>query len=437
MRIAESFRLGMQGLVGNKLRAALTMLGIVFGVASVIAMTSIGEGARRETLQTIELLGTNNIIINAVTPDESTKENKASSFSPGLTIKDALSIKDLNPLILSCVPLRIMVLDVAAGSMITEKQIIGTAPEYAEVFNARVVEGTFFQGYHNDSYSNVCVIGSGIKQSLFRFRNAVNERIKIGNQWFTILGVVSPKSIAPEGNSPAFRDFNQDIYIPFNTMTNKLETDEENAQPVRTNRRGQPRNNNNNDNSVKQIDKLSVTQITAKIKNGADIREAAALTERILNRRHYGIKDYSITLPEQLLEQKQKTQRIFNIVMGAIAGISLLVGGIGIMNIMLANILERTREIGIRRAVGATRFDILLQFMFEAVSISVIGGITGIFTGAGLTGMISTYAGWNTALSSGSVVLAFFVAVFTGIVFGIYPAKKAADKSPIESLRYE
>src|SRR5690606_22464940 len=185
------------------------------------------------------------------------------------------------------------------------------------------------------------------------------------------------------------------------------------------------------------VDKSSVDQLTVKVKDSDQLKEAAQLVSKILERRHYGVKDYKIVLPEQLLEQKQKTQRIFNIVMGAIAGISLLVGGIGIMNIMLANILERTREIGVRRAVGATRLDVLSQFIFEALTISVVGGLLGIALGFILTSLISTYAEWKTIISPFSVILAFVVSVATGLIFGIYPAKQAADKNPIESLRYE
>jgi putative ABC transport system permease protein len=193
----------------------------------------------------------------------------------------------------------------------------------------------------------------------------------------------------------------------------------------------------NDQERAKVVDRNSVDQLTIKVNNSDLLSEAAHLIRRILDRRHYGVKDFEVILPEQLLEQKQKTQRIFNIVMGAIAGISLLVGGIGIMNIMLANILERTREIGVRRAVGATRTDVLRQFLFEALTISVAGGVLGIILGFILTSLISTYAEWKTIISPFSVILAFVVSVATGLVFGIYPAKQAADKNPIESLRYE
>ncbi|HRI46793.1 MAG TPA: FtsX-like permease family protein, partial [Ignavibacteriaceae bacterium] len=281
-------------------------------------------------------------------------------------------------------------------------------------------------------YSNVCIIGPGIKEKLFKFEDPIKKKIKIGNLWYDIIGVAAQKNVSSSGmKNLGIRNFNNDIYIPLSTMLYKSEKKDPNA-------------NNQNmfmmggmEGIAKTIDRNSIDQLTIKVKSSDDLKEAAHLTKRILDRRHFGTQDYEIVLPEQLLEQKQKTQKIFNVVMGAIAGISLLVGGIGIMNIMLANILERTREIGIRRAVGATRADILGQFMSEAVTISVLGGILGIILGFILTALISTYAEWSTIISPISIILAFFVSAATGIVFGIYPAKKAADKNPIESLRYE
>lgn len=229
------------------------------------------------------------------------------------------------------------------------------------------------------------------------------------------------------------RNFNEDIYIPITTMmykTEKIETESSTIFGVGFMVFG-------NEGRAKVVDRNSVDQLTVKVTNSDLLKEAAHLVSRIMERRHFGVKDYEIVLPEQLLEQKQKTQKIFNVVMGAIAGISLLVGGIGIMNIMLANIMERTREIGVRRAVGATRTDVLRQFLFEALTISVLGGLVGIVVGFILTSLISSYAEWKTIISPFSVILAFVVSVATGLIFGIYPAKQAADKNPIESLRYE
>lgn len=431
MNKKESFLIGIRGLLSNKTRAALTMLGIIFGVAAVIAMMSIGEGARQETLQQIELLGTNNIIVNRLSKVSKSSDTKA-SYSAGLTLKDAEAIKELNPLVESVTPLREAEMSVSYKTIIEEFKIIGTTSSYPETFNTKILEGSFFKDFHSVDYSNVCIIGPGIKEKLFKFEDTIKKKIKIGNLWYDIIGVAAQKNVSSSGmKNLGIRNFNNDIYIPLSTMLYKSEKKDPNA-------------NNQNmfmmggmEGIAKTIDRNSIDQLTIKVKSSDDLKEAAHLTKRILDRRHFGTQDYEIVLPEQLLEQKQKTQKIFNVVMGAIAGISLLVGGIGIMNIMLANILERTREIGIRRAVGATRADILGQFMSEAVTISVLGGILGIILGFILTALISTYAEWSTIISPISIILAFFVSAATGIVFGIYPAKKAADKNPIESLRYE
>ncbi|HOJ18723.1 MAG: FtsX-like permease family protein [Ignavibacteriales bacterium] len=433
MNYKESFKIGLNGLRANIMRTGLTMLGIIFGVAAVISMLSIGEGAKQETLQQIELLGTNNIIINKKAVENTGTSSKA-SYSLGLTTKDLEAIKAIAPDIQIITPVRESKHGVMYKSNLSQNVITGTSTGYPMTFNSKLVEGTFFKEYHQELRANVCVIGSGVKERLFKYESPLNKKIKIGEMWFSIIGVVAPKSVSSAGSqSFGIRNFNEDIYIPLNTMLYKFTKVEVDPNFV-------VRGNvtiTNEDDIIRQSDRVSLDQIIVKVDKSERLKEIAALTGRILDRRHFGVKDYEIVLPEQLLEQKQKTQRIFNIVMGAIAGISLLVGGIGIMNIMLANILERTREIGVRRAVGATMNDILLQFLSEAVTISVLGGVLGILVGFILTAAISTYAEWNTIVSPISVILAFTVSVATGIVFGIYPAKKAADKNPIESLRYE
>ncbi len=430
MKAVESFKIGITGLRSNKLRAALTMLGIVFGVAAVIAMMSIGEGAKQETLQQIELMGTNNIIIQRVTIKQDVNKSKA-MFSPGLNLEDAKAIKELVPLIEYVTPQREMNQKLTYKSSLLDVKLIGTTQEYPQTFNSKLEEGTFFKSFHISSYANVCVIGSDIKEKLFRFEDPLNKKIKLGELWFEVIGVMARKNVSPASSgSLGLRNFNEDIYIPISTMMYKMEpppADESNDMFFYPGMQ-EPAN---------VIDRNSVDQLTAKIKNSDELKEVAYLVEKIMDRRHYGIKDYSVVLPEALLAQKQKTQRIFNIVMGAIAGISLLVGGIGIMNIMLANILERTREIGVRRAVGATKIDVLSQFIYEALTISIVGGLLGIVVGFFLTSLISTYAEWKTIISPLSVALAFVVSVATGLIFGIYPAKQAAEKNPIDSLRYE
>lgn len=425
MQAAESFRIALESISGNRSRAALTALGVVFGVAAVVAMVSIGEGARLETVRQIELLGANNIIVNR--KNDENADQKISS--PGLTIEDAEAIKRVNPYAQSVTPSRVERIVTSYKSSVETFAVVGTTPDYPETFNSKVALGSFFKSFHMDASSNVCVLGAGVADKLFPFEGSLDKKIKIGDLWFGVVGVMARKA-ASGGAGAGMRDFNDDIYVPFSTMTDKIEIVDAETRRQREDYAYRQR-------TRVMIDKSSVDRLTVKVNNPDAIAEAAHLVKRTLERRHRGAKDYEVVLPEQLLAQKQKTQRIFNVVMGAIAGISLLVGGIGIMNIMLASILERTREIGVRRAVGATRGDVLSQFLLEATTISVAGGLAGVALGYVFTQLISSYAGWTTVVSVWAIVFAFVVSVATGVVFGYYPAKKAAEQNPIESLRYE
>lgn len=429
MKKTDLFKIGFEELSSNKLRTFLTMLGIIFGVGSVISMLSIGEGARAETLEQIELLGSNNIIIK--TEKVVATENETNSFTPGLNLGDLEAIKKICPFITSLTPQRNSPEKVMYKANFLEVNIVGTTPNYPSTFNSKLWGGSFFNNKHMEEYSNVCVVGADVRDVLFKYKSPINEKIKIGNLWFTIVGVISAKKGITDGTSNSnFRNFNKDVYIPLSTMSYKMDKYIEPSERKGTNWRDMGKIAN-------AIDRKSIDQLTVKVSGDDKIIEVANIINRILTRRHYKVNDYQIIIPEEIMAQKQKTQKIFNIVMGAIAGISLLVGGIGIMNIMLANIMERTREIGIRRAVGATRQDVLNQFIFEALTISLVGGILGIVTGYILTSVISTYAEWRTIITPFSIVLAFFVSILVGFIFGSYPAKKAAEKDPIESLRYE
>ena len=435
MKEFENFLIGLKELRTNKLRTFLTLLSIIFGVGAVIAMMSIGEGARQETLEQIELMGTSNIIIREKPITLKGGKSRA-SFSPGLNLNDVVSIKALNPFVETVSPQRESFNRITYKSILIETKIIGTYPEYVSTNNSQVASGEFFKNSQLKNYVNVCVIGYGIKEKLFRFENPIGKQIKVEDLWFNVIGVMARKNIpSSDMENLGLRDFNEDIYVPITTMIYKIK------KPSISNLFPSGIVNNNSffspNNVAQDYDRISINQITTKIKKDASIVSAENLISRILERRHYGVADYDIIVPEQLLEQKQRTQIVFNIVMGAIAGISLLVGGIGIMNIMLANILERTREIGIRRAVGATKQDVLYQFLYESLILSIMGGILGIVTGFGLTSLITGYAEWRTIITPFSVVLAFFVSIGVGLIFGIYPAKKAAEKDPIESLRYE
>ncbi len=429
MKATESLKVGLAELLSNKMRAALTMLGIMFGVAAVIAMMSIGEGAKQETLQQIKLLGTNNIIIQRQETYQEMLSPKT-MFSPGLNIEDGKSIKKLVPYINYVTPERYMESTVEYKSHIMNVRLVGTTPRYPETFNYKLKLGTFFKNFHLTEFANVCIIGADVKQRLFKFQDPLNKKIKIGDLWFNIIGAMAPKNVSSFSTKFGLRDFNQYIYIPITTMAYKMGAQFKKQSNMEFSHPGMQGTTN-------ITGRNSVDQLTVKINKSDNLKITAYLVKKILARLHYGIKDYSIILPEELLTQKQKTERIFDVVMGAIAGISLLVGGIGIMNIMLANILERTKEIGVRRAVGATKIEILRQFIFEALTISIIGGLLGIVLGLIFTSLITTYASWKTFISTFSIIIAFIVSVATGLIFGIYPAKKAADKNPVDCLRYE
>ncbi len=288
--------------------------------------------------------------------------------------------------------------------------LVGTTPDLEKVLNLIPAKGNFFTYQDVHEARRICVLGHQIKRQLFYYEDAVGEPIKIGNLWFTVAGVIEPKPGSTGKGGVGDRDMNLDVYIPLSSLNHRFDIDPAESE---------------------------VDQIILNVSDETRIKEAANLARSLLQLRHNQMEDYRIVVPEELLRQSQRTQRIFNIVMGAIAGISLLVGGIGIMNIMLATILERTREIGIRRAVGATRKDILGQFLIEAILLSFSGGLVGILFGFLMTKAISSYAGWKTIVDIGSILLAFCVSASVGIVFGIYPARKAALLDPIESLRYE
>lgn len=412
MELRENLKTAMKGLSGHKLRTFLTMLGVIFGVAAVIAMVSIGAGAKQEAIRQIELMGMNSIYVK---PKELHGDalREAKRKSPdGLTIQDMASIEEICPLIEGVAAVREVDEEIRYRGRSPESNVVGTDPNYLPVTGSRLERGRFLTDADLTHYVRVCVIGSDIKRDLFAFDDPLRAQIQIGREWFTIVGVMEDKQISRGASVIHIRNLNRDVYIPVTTAEQRFMPDPEKAQ------RG-------------------LSEVAMQVVSSDKIREAANIVDGILNRRHNGVRDYELMIPEELLRQSQKTQRIFNIVMSAIAGISLLVGGIGIMNIMLANVTQRTREIGIRRAIGATQNDILGQFLIECLTISLLGGIMGIFVGVALGRLITFYAKWETIISMGAVILSFGVAGGTGVIFGIYPATKAAKLDPIEALRYQ
>ena len=409
MNVRESIEIGLEGIRAHKLRAVLTALGIIFGVAAVIAMLSIGEGAKQEALEQIQLMGMNNILINDIPIEDEAEGKGRSNFSRGLTLEDAGAIQEVNPLIAVCVPERLSRAEIFYGRERVDATVVGTLPAYERVMNFYPGNGAFFTYLDVQEARRVCVLGSEIKWNLFFFQDPLGKRIKIGQQWYTVVGTMETKPNAGLG-SGAGDNFNRNVYIPITAAIKRF-----------------PR----------AVFSSEIDRIIVQVRDAERIQEAANIVNKSMQRRHNMVSDFNITIPEALLKQRQKTQRIFNIVMGAIAGISLLVGGIGIMNIMLASVMERTREVGVRRAVGAKRSDILGQFLVEAIVLSFVGGLLGVVLGFILTKVIAVYAGWCTIVSVAAIFLAFGVSAAVGIIFGIYPARQAAKLDPIVSLRYE
>lgn len=414
MDLRETVSLSLIGLLSHKLRTLLTMLGIIFGVAAVIAMLSIGEGAKQESLEQIRQMGISNIIVQHWDKEEDQEDSADAdqNKSQGLTWDDARSIKRICLLAEYVTPQRELKIKSQAHGNTFRTMAVGTTADYLTVLNAQMGSGVYFSQEDLRESKRVCVLGADAKRALFFFDDPLGGRVKIRNQWFTVIGVLADKGAAGGkiGGVLEVRNTDEDIYIPLTTMLSRFHWEPGDAE---------------------------LSQITVKISDSKQLQEAAAIVRTIINRRHRGVEDFKIAIPEELLRQSQKTQQIFNIVMGCIAGISLVVGGIGIMNIMLASVLERTREIGIRRALGARRHDILSQFLVESLLVSLFGGLIGVILGYAVPEIITLYAGWRTIVQPWTIALAFGVSASVGIGFGIYPARQAALLNPIDALRYE
>lgn len=433
MSVWQSILSGLSELLSHKLRSFLTMLGVIFGVAAVIAMVSIGEGARREAMEQLKLLGVDVVRINRK-PLAGQALEKAQERSPqGLTYGDLLAVRGTLTYVSRVVPVRQVTAELEVEGPPVSAKVLGTSAGFLEVSRSTMGSGRFLSDEDVAGSSKVCVLGSGIKRRLFGFEDAVNRTIKLSGIPFTIVGALAEKAI-PSKTVVEIPDQNFDIYIPITVSLRSFLMYSE--QPVPSNMRA----------VVSTLRSLSAQQaaenspITAMIVQAgseAAAPETAQIVQRMLERRHRAVDDFAIDVPSELIRQSQETQRVFNIVMGAIAGISLVVGGIGIMNIMLATVTQRTREIGIRRCVGATRGDVMKQFLLEALVITLLGGFIGVALGIGGASAISRYAGWSTVVSVQAIVLSLCVACGVGVIFGLYPAVRAAYVDPITALRYE
>ena len=427
-------QVSLDSLGSHKLRTFLTMLGVIIGVAAVVAMLSIGEGAKEEVLEQISILGINNIIVNAVVPEQIRTSDQGLHRSPGLSLADGENIKEFEDLVASVVPQRYEPIpSVFNGSQEASVRVVATLPDFVYSSSIGVEHGRFINDSDNEEFRQVCVLGAKAKRQLFTFEDALGKSVRIGDMDFAVIGVMQDKYIG-RGKVEGFelKNFNEDIYIPLNTAVKKFDRVEARKHASGGHFFMITKTVTTQNYNTPEIDQLTVT-----VRDLEYVSAVSKLIEIVLQRRHAGVADYEIVVPESLLRQSQKTQQIFNIVMGAIAGLSLLVGGIGIMNIMLATVLERTREIGVRRAVGAKRDDILRQFLLEAVTICLIGCAVGLAIGLIISRGISFYAGWPTVVSYFSIMLAVGVSTVVGVSFGLYPAYKAANLDVIDALRYE
>jgi putative ABC transport system permease protein len=443
-----SMRTALEAVQHNKLRAALTSLGILFGVASVIAMLAIGKGAEAEILAQMRLLGSNNVMITPLVEqkegpatEQDTKDVK--KYSPGLTYADAQAIARVIPAVEAASAEIVLNTSITREGHRRSGKLVGVDTSYFRLTNLELGSGDWFTPLQVERGLPVAIIGNGVRTRFFTTEDPVGKTIKVGETWLTVVGVLGDRRVSNETAARlGIRDANMDVYIPVHTMLlrfrNRAQLTQRDIELA--SRPIQFVTADSSESDEKRAERTNRNQLDRIIVRVADSRvvpKVAEVAQRMLARRHNGVVDFEITVPELLLKQEQRTKNIFNIVLGAIASISLVVGGIGIMNIMLASVLERIREIGVRRAVGATQRDILFQFLSEAVLISVAGGVAGILIGMGLSIGIERLAGIKTLVSGVSVLVAFGVSFSVGIGFGIVPAYRAARQDPVVCLRYE
>ncbi len=412
--VMPELQMGIGSLLAHKLRTLLTMLGMIFGVGAVVAMLSITEGARQEMVRYIDLLGINNIVVEANEAQDRDTLIDIRQVSPGLTFRDSRAIAANTPNIAYISERKTFqpnsLLPTMEGDL---PKLLGVLPNYTDIYSMSMLEGRFFTEEEHSRSAPVCVLGEKAKISILGYGNAVGKYIKVNEIWLHVIGVTAPQATAEADIEGLESDDRSNIILaPLNSVMRRFE--------------------DTNSYLKDEVDGLLI-----RVEQDSDPIELSQIVRAILNVTHNGASDFSVLVPADLLAQREQQQLVFKVVMICIAGISLLVGGIGIMNIMLATVLERTREIGIRRAVGARQRDIVRQFLIEAVLISILGGLIGISAGFGGSRIIAFIAGWPTVVTIISIMVSFGVSVFIGLLFGIYPAVQAAKLDPIEAIRYE
>ncbi len=455
--LLSNFYIAIEAVVANQVRSLLTALGIIFGVAAVIAMLAIGNGAQQEILEQIELVGVNNIIIEPIVEQveqqlgDADQEDKG-KFSPGLKLLDVSSIRDNVPGIQRLSPEILLETYIIKNGIRRSSKLVGVEPAYFKVANFEMSQGKGFSEQQLRVGAPVCVIGKGIQSKFFPQENPIGKQIKVGSQWLEVIGILKERYISEKAISNlGIRDYNMDVYTPIQTvLVRYINRDLVTGSGLKKSfgsgafiSFGRGRGgisiggSSGGDDDAPPSNYHQIDRLVIQVNESEKLNPTAEVVSRMLERRHFGVVDYEITIPELLLKQQQRTQNIFNIVLAAIAAISLLVGGIGIMNIMLASVMERIKEIGLRLSIGAKKSDIVSQFLFEAVLISVTGGIVGVILGIGLAYAVANIAEFPTTISFSSIAISFGVAATVGLVFGITPAKRAASQDPIASLRHE
>ena len=446
-----SLRTAVEAVGHNKLRASLTSLGILFGVASVIAMLAIGKGAEMEILDQMRLLGSNSIIITPIVEQQEGKakdegEKKPKKYTPGLTEQDAAAIRAVVPHVDATSG------EVVVNTLITREgnrrsgKVVGVDTASFRLTNLELAAGSLFSQGQVEQGRPVAIIGNGVRTRFFTTDDPLGRTIKVGESWLTVVGVLADRKVSEQtAQKLGIRDSNMDVYVPVHTMLlrfrNRAQVTQRDIEAANRNTGGgmviigAEQATEDEDTRAERTNYNQLDKIIVRVDDAAQVPAVAEVIHRLMVRRHNSVIDFEIAVPELLLKQQQNTKRIFNIVLGAIASISLIVGGIGIMNIMLASILERIREIGVRRAMGATQKDILFQFLAEAVLISVAGGVAGIIVGGSISYGIERFADIQTIVSGVSVLVAFGVSFTVGMVFGIVPAYRAAQQDPVVCLR--
>jgi len=419
--LLRAVRTGLNSLALHKLRSLLTTLGVLFGTSSVISMLAIGEGASYEAQEQIRLLGSQNVILRSVKPPEDPNQNQQRSRTNvyGLTNEDFARIVETYPGLEKAAPVRQIKNDVRYLDRAVNARILATRPIYLEVTGRMMWEGRFLTEEDARTMNNVCVLGTEVARALSPFESAIDKRIKIGPDYFTVVGTLAPRLRFGSDAPAAGQDITGEIFIPFETATQWFGV-------MQTQRRA----------GSFEREEVDLHEAILRV-DGPQNVEMVADAARTMLQRYHTKADYEVVVPLELLARAEETKRIFNIVLGSIAGISLLVGGIGIMNVMLATVTERTREIGIRRALGAKRRHIVAQFLVETICLSVGGGILGVALGLAIPIGVEHLYELKTIVTPEAPILAFVISAGIGVVFGIYPAWRAATMDPVEALRHE